>query len=253
MLGNWATGSARERHEAAEHRHDGDDDGDDRAADEEGGHVSGLRARRRRPQTAWSTTLVPGAGWPESTMTRSPGESPSLTTQRVSTRGSGLDGFDLDRVVGGDDADLRRSLELADGALRDEKRVAQGLRLRAHPAVLPRPKQLIRVGKRGADANGAGLGIDLAIGGQEVAGGRIDRAVGEGQLQAAASLPEIFGSGDHVDLFGDLQILLLAQREVGADGIDLRHRREQGRQVRQDLRSAQWRCRRRRRGATAPS
>ena len=44
---------------------------------------------------------------------------------------------------------------------------------------------------------------------------------------------------DRVDLFGDLQILLLAQREVGADGIDLRHRREQGRRSDEisDLRS----------------
>ena len=67
---------------------------------------------------------------------------------------------------------------------------------------------------------------------------RVDAAVGEDQRQRRRRLPTAPWPPRAVDPAGHLQVLLLAQREVGLDRIDLRHGRQQRRRADQiaDLR-----------------
>ena len=71
--------------------------------------------------------------------------------------------------------------------------------------------------------------IDLAIGGEDRAVLRVDAAVGEHERQAALRLPQLRRTAAAAELVGDAEVLLLAQREVRLDRIDLRHRRQQRR------------------------
>src|SRR6202040_1405193 len=70
--------------------------------------------------------------------------------------------FRADFVVRADHPELKRSLQLADGALGHEQRVRAHVRSGPDAAVLSGPQDLLGVGKRRADADRAGLRIDLA-------------------------------------------------------------------------------------------
>ena len=146
-----------------------------------------------------------------------------------SERRSGLHRLDMHHFVRADDAELRAALEIGDRTLRHEQRALDRLGVRRDAAVLAGPQQLLRIGKDRADAHRARGRIDLPIGGEKLAGSGVDGTVREGELQPAAGLPEILRAARRVDLLGDAQVLLLAEGKIGADRIDLRNSREQGR------------------------
>src|SRR5882724_5148193 len=75
-------------------------------------------------------------------------------------------------VVRPDHAQLKRSLQLADRALRHEQRVRPYVRFGTDAAVLPGTQSPIRIGERRADADRAGLRFDLAIRSEERAAPR---------------------------------------------------------------------------------
>src|SRR6187455_3378315 len=128
-----------------------------------------------------------------------------------------LDGSRRDPIVGPDDADLRHTLHVGDRALRDDDGVCDGARFGADPTVLAGPQRARRVWKRGADADGAGLRIDVTVCGEEAAALRIHAAVSEHQRQGRAIPPQLAGGARTVDAAGDAQVLLLAQWEIRLD------------------------------------
>jgi hypothetical protein len=74
--------------------------------------------------------------------------------------------------------------------------------------------------------------MDVTVCGKKAAALRIHAAVGEHQRQARSfSPPQLAGGAWTVDAAGDAQVLLLAQREIRLDRIDLRHRREERRRA----------------------
>src|SRR5882672_931807 len=64
-----------------------------------------------------------------------------------------LHGLRAHLLVGADDTQLKRSLQLTHGALRDEQRVRPQVRFGADAAVLSGPQRPVGVGKRRADAD----------------------------------------------------------------------------------------------------
>ena len=150
------------------------------------------------------------------------------TVARLLTEG---DGLHLDLVVCPDDANLRHALQLAHRALRHQERIPRHCRGRSHAPVLAGPQHAIRIRERRTDADGAGRGVDLPIGGEKRSGLRIVRSVGQPQVQRRPGVPEALGGNRAVDLARDAEVLVLAEREVRADWIHLRHRREQRRRT----------------------
>ena len=136
MFGELRDRQAAQRHEAAEHGDDRDDDGDDRAADEEGGHVSGLaRARRggRRSRTAWCVTLVPAArSCPRVDDHAVAGaRGPCATIQRVPIALAERDRLDAAPCrLAPTTRTCDAALQLGDRALRHEQRVPATVRVR---------------------------------------------------------------------------------------------------------------------------
>ena len=159
--------------------HDGqdrDDDGDDRPPDEEVGHglfPPGFRGRLRaagdralarcvrlRCGRAASAAVVgltfdPGrAFWMPSTITRSPGFTPSRTMSRSPTALAGLDGAQRDHVVGADHQHALHALDLLDGPLRHQDGVLGRLDGRPHAAELAGAQQPVGVRELGDEVTG---------------------------------------------------------------------------------------------------
>ncbi len=133
----------------------------------------------------------------------------------------------MDDVVAADDVDLVHALQLANGPLRDDDGVLQNLRLRGDAAELAGTQHVAGVGELRRDAQAAGLRADAAVHKDDVAGLRIDLAVGQRELErdgaagveqvAVAALP---GARD------ESEILLLADGEVDLERVELRDRGE---------------------------
>ena len=101
--------------------------------------------------------------------------------------------------------------------------------LRADAAILPGPKHVAGIREQRADADRAHLGIDLAIHGEHGAALRVRAPVGEDKGEPSTGLPESRSRCGCRDLAGNPEILLLAERKVRLDRVQLRDRREEGR------------------------
>src|ERR1700692_942289 len=95
------------------------------------------------------------------------GLQPLLNNPPAADAVADLHRFRTDSVVRADHPELKRPLQLADGALGHEQRVRAHARFGPDAAVLSRPQDLLGVGKRRADADRAGLRVDLVIRSEE--------------------------------------------------------------------------------------
>ena len=92
-----------------------------------------------------------------------------------------------------------------------------------HTAVLTRAERVPGVGECGADANGARLGVNLAIRREKRPRPWVGVSVSEHQRETASALPRLLRRRA-VDPIRDAQIVLFPQGKVRLDGIDLRDR-----------------------------
>ena len=109
--------------------------------------------------------------------------------QRLPTRSPTLTACVLTLLSGIDDANLKRALQLAHGALRHEQRVRPHVGFRADAAVLARAKRAVGIGKRGADADRPGLRVDFAVGREKRAAARSTRCRRRAPASAGCRLP----------------------------------------------------------------
>src|ERR1043165_1232791 len=127
--------------------------------------------------------------------------------------------LDRDDVVGADDADLLDALQLVDGALRHDERGAADVGHGADARVLPGAQDVAGIREDADGRDRAGLDVDVAAGKGDVAFVREDAAVREDQLELGIA---------HGRVVLELQVLLLADLVLHANGIDGRNSREDG-------------------------
>ena len=119
-------------------------------------------------------------------------------------------------VRGIDRGELVAALEFGQRLLRHEQGARDRADHDAHPPVLPGPEQVLRVGKHILDPQGAGGGVDLAVGCVKFSWIRIDAPVGQDQLELQAA-----EGGVHLRVIAaEFEVGLLADREGHLDGIE---------------------------------
>ena len=133
---------------------------------------------------------------------------------------SHLDGSDLHDVVGLHDGDLVAPLDLLHGPLGDDERAEQVLGHGPDAGELSGTKEVVGVGEERFDLDGAGLRFDLPVHGRRLALVRKDVAVGEDQLERGRGAV-VAGPAEVLDAVGEFKVLLLADREVDLDRVDL--------------------------------
>ena len=234
MSGNCAIGSARIATRPAKHGDDGDDDGDDRTTDEEARHGSGyLSGLAPAARTASAFTMLPSArrsAFHHDAVARL--RAPCSTIQPLPTRSPTFTVRVAILVVRTDDANLIRALHLGHRALRDDAVAFSTVLVSARTRPYwPGRSVCSGFGNVALMRMVPVLGSISRSAARNRAASRIYAAVGEHQRQAGRAFPGLAGVARTVDAAGDAQILLLAQREIRLDRIDLRHRREQRRRA----------------------
>ena len=134
-----------------------------------------------------------------------PTRSPTLTVRML----------DLVRAV--DHGNLIGALQLGDGALRDQQGALAGFwSPRELWPYCPGTQNVSGIGKQSGQPDRAGALIHLAVGEEELAGLRIDRAVGQDQLELQSSGLRV-PAGLRRKSPVEVEILLLADGEVDFD------------------------------------
>ena len=175
---------------------DRDDDGDGRPPDEEVSHGSRSGGWSLAPAAlaAVGRTFAPSRTFCRpSTTIRSAGSRPSEMTQSLPTRLAGLMARILRDAVGAHHEDVVGPLELLHRPLRDHDRVLAGGDRKPHPAELSGPEEPAGIGKRGLHGQRAGLGTDSPSDYRDPALLRVDRSVGEHQLELGTRAAALAG------------------------------------------------------------
>ena len=130
--------------------------------------------------------------------------------------GADRDGLERKLVVAADHGDVVQALQLLHGPLRHEQRVLPGLEDEADAAVLAGPDQAAGIREPELHRERARRGIDGPLDRVEPALLRVDRAVGEDEIDGhrltAARLPELVGAPR------DAKVLRLADASREQDG-----------------------------------
>ena len=156
-------------------------------------------------------------------MTRSPGFNPCSDDPEGADALADLDLSKVHGLVGSDHRDLVDALHILDGPLRNEERAFLRVDDRAHLRVLAGAQEIARVREYSPDVDGAGRLPDRAVQDRDRPPVGVTRPVGQGDLEVV--LPLAVTAGYRAAL-AKSQILLLADRELDVDRIDLGDRGE---------------------------
>src|SRR6185369_12258466 len=135
---------------------------------------------------------------------------------------AGLDRTHRDLAVVGYDGHGVRGLQLLDGALRNQNCALAEIDRSAHPSVLARTDELLRIRETDFEHQRAGGGIDQTVGKLETAAMIVHRPVAENELEATGIFFGLVSRRARV-----LEIVAFGDREAHVDRIDRRDRRKQ--------------------------
>ncbi len=129
-------------------------------------------------------------------------------------------------IVGGDGVYLLLALKFSHRGLGNENGMMTQLGVRFYATELTGTQKILRIGKRGCDADGAGLRIHLAIYKCDVPLALVFISIGKGQREW-----NVRGSPQQVAIplrgaMGEGQILAVTDGEIDLDRIELRDRGE---------------------------